>query len=315
MAIPEHLISEDEDDDAEEEPVTPPKVNLTRHRGSISAEAFGVWNKREAFTPPVYPKTPEQTAELTSVLSRSFLFHTLDMKCMQVVLLAMKGPLVLEAGHRLIQEGHSGEHLYVVTEGSFDCIKVINGAEMVVKVCVKGDLFGELALLYNCPRAASVQSREASVVWELDRGTFNNIVMEAVQRKRDQCSEVLRKVAIFANMPRTELERIIDVLKEETYPQGTVIIRQGDLGEHFYVIHEGEVMASKQTPDHPEPTTFVHKAGDYFGELALLRDAPRAASVVATSPEVRLLSMDRASFRRLMGPAEEFLQLHAARYG
>eukprot|EP00443_Scrippsiella_acuminata_P045215 CAMPEP_0115307284 /NCGR_PEP_ID=MMETSP0270-20121206/73051_1 /TAXON_ID=71861 /ORGANISM="Scrippsiella trochoidea, Strain CCMP3099" /LENGTH=321 /DNA_ID=CAMNT_0002725701 /DNA_START=60 /DNA_END=1025 /DNA_ORIENTATION=- len=313
---PERDSDEDEDDEGEEEeeetPFLPPPACL-RARGSVSAEAFGEWNQRAAFQPLVYPKTQEQMDELTMNLSGSFLFNALDSKDLQTVILAMKGPLVLEPGMRIITEGASGDHLYVVADGAMDCMKVINGLETVVKTCFRGDLFGELALLYNCPRAASVVCREVATLWELDRETFNGIVMEAVQRKRAQCSSVLRRVPLFQGLSVTLLENIIDALKVETHPQGATIIEQGADGNEFFIVYEGQVVASRSVPEQPEPITFVHEAGDYFGELSLLRDEPRAATVV-TATNVQLLSMDRATFKRLMGPAEEFLEREASRY-
>jgi len=310
---------ESSDTDEPDSPLPPPpRAAVTKHRTSVSAEAFGEWNQRVIFSPPVYPKTPEQVAELQQVTSQSFLFYSLEPKDLEVVIAAFKGPLVVEPGLRIIQEGDDGGQLYVVTAGAMDCVKVINGEELVVKTCVQGDLFGELALLYNCPRAASVQSREESVLWELDRATFNNIVMEGVQRKRSQCLAVLGKVPLFASLTRGELENVIDALKMEKYPYGSVIIQQGDIGERFYIVYEGQVYATKHSLDDPdaEPQTYLHEAGDYFGELALLHNVPRGATVQSYSePDVTLLSMDRGTFGRLMGSLHSFLEEHTDRYG
>ncbi|CAE7943998.1 PKAR, partial [Symbiodinium sp. KB8] len=249
---------EDETEEPEFVPLPPPPKGRTQ-RQSVSAEAFGEWNQRVIFEPAVYPKTPDQTQELVEVTAQSFLFTSLEEKDLRVVIAAMKGPLILESGHRIIQEGDTGDHLYVVTDGSMDCVKVIDGVEMVVKTCVKGDLFGELALLYNCPRAASVQCREPAVLWELDRATFNNIVMEGVQRKRNQCLSVLSSVPLFSSITRGELENIIDALKMERRPRGDVIISQGEVGDHFYIVYEGQVMASKITEESPEPVMMIHE--------------------------------------------------------
>jgi|EP00927_Polykrikos_kofoidii_P073821 cAMP-dependent protein kinase regulator len=306
------LTDEESEDDGEE--CLPPPPSAFRTRASVSAEAFGDWNKPVAFEPPVYPKSDEQIAELKAIVSQSFLFNTLDDSALQVLVLAMHGPLMLEPGFQLITEGDAGDHLYVIESGILDCWKVIDGTNVHVKTCVKGDLFGELALLYNCPRKASVVSREASCVWELARETFNFIVMEAVKAKRAQCSEVLHKVPMFATLSESEVENIIDALKQEKFQYGSTIITQGDEGHHFYIIYAGEVMASRDPCDGSEPITMFHKAGDYFGELSMLTGQARAASVVACSQEVQLLSMDRATFKRLMGPLEEFFQRGVARY-
>lgn len=202
--------------------------------------------------------------------------------------------------------------MYVVTEGSLECTKVIDGVNTVVKICALGDIFGELALLYSCPRTASVSSREASVVWELDRETFNNIVLEGVIRKRNQCSAVLRKVQLFESMSSDDLESMVDAMKQITVPAGHVILQQGDFGDDFFIVYSGQAVATRVS-EVAEATSMVHEAGDYFGELALLRNEPRAATVVAHS-EVSLMSMDRATFKRLMGPVEEFMQRQTSRY-
>mmetsp|Transcript_92236 Transcript_92236/g.243858 ORF Transcript_92236/g.243858 Transcript_92236/m.243858 type:complete len:315 (+) Transcript_92236:54-998(+) len=313
MACSVEQVSSEEDSDGEQppSPLAPPPATR-KQRSSVSAEAFGAWNKRVTYVPPAYAKTPEQAALLYQVLSSSFLMSSLESHDLQVVVGAMKGPCFLEPVQQIIREGDDGDHLYVVTEGVLDCSKVVDGVDTVVKTCVPGDIFGELALLYSCPRRASVVSREASVVWELDRETFNYIVMEGIIRKRSQCSAMLRRVPLFQAMPDGDIENIIDAMKQVYFPAGHVIIQQGDPGEHFFFVYSGQVVATKESAD-SEPVSMAHEAGDYFGELALLWDAPRAATVVS-STEVCLMSMDRATFKRLMGPVEGFLERETSRY-
>jgi len=309
-------IADDEESEvssgAEDMPLPPPRAMGSR--SSVSAEAFGSWNQRTLFTPPVWPKPDAQVHQLSETLQRSFLFQSLEDTDLQVVSLAMRGPLPLEPGHRIIQEGQSGDHLYIVQDGVLDCAKFLDGCERVVKTCQSGDIFGELAILYNCPRAASVVSRTASTVWELDRETFNNIVMGAVLRKRELYNSLLRRVPLFAHTTEGEMANIIDVLKLEVFPYGSVIVHQGEEGNHFFIVLEGQAVATKVTLENPEPITFVHQAGDYFGELALLQNAPRAASVQAASEQVKLLSMDRSTFQRLMGNCEQYLYAGIDRY-
>ena len=71
--------------------------------------------------------------------------------------------------------------MYVLESGSLECTKVFKKGDppTKLKVYVPGEGFGELALLYNAPRAATITATEASVVWKLDRGTFNHIVKDA----------------------------------------------------------------------------------------------------------------------------------------
>merc|ERR1711862_175162 len=88
-------------------------------------------------------------------------------------------------GERIIKEGDEGDCLYVIQEGVFDFYKTIGGEEKLVKTSGSGEAFGELALLYNCPRAASAECKEAAILLELDRKTFNAIVKDAAVQKRE----------------------------------------------------------------------------------------------------------------------------------
>ena len=90
----------------------------------------------------------------------------------------------LNAGEVIITEGLNGDELYVVEQGKLACSKVINGSEQHLKNYEAGDVFGELALLYNAPRAATIKAVEGSQLWVLDRNTFNHIVKDASQKKR-----------------------------------------------------------------------------------------------------------------------------------
>ena len=83
----------------------------------------------------------------------------LDDKDLQVVIDAMDEKNV-EAGEDVIREGDAGDVLYIVESGELSCSKVINGKDTFLKKFNAGDVFGELALLYNAPRAASYNAQE-----------------------------------------------------------------------------------------------------------------------------------------------------------
>merc|ERR1719454_1164701 len=101
-----------------------------------------------------------------------------------------------------------------------------DGSEVPVKTCEAGDVFGELALLYNCPRAASVECKENGTLWQLDRDTFNHIVKEAAQKKRQRYDSFLSKVPLLASMDAYERSQLADALKSETFTTGQTIVSQ-----------------------------------------------------------------------------------------
>lgn len=163
-------------------------------------------------------------------------------------------------------------------------------------------------MLYNAPRAATITANEAGVLWRLDRETFNHIVKDAASRKREKYEEFLTKVAIFSTMEPYERAKLADAFKQVTFKAGETIITEGQPGNDLFLLQDGEAFATKVL-EAGKPATQVmeYRAGDYFGERALIKNEPRAANVIAKSDCV-LVTMDRHSVKRLLGPLEELLK-------
>lgn len=81
----------------------------------------------------------------------------------------------------VIKQGDDGDHIYIVVSGTLACSKIFEGEKEQKHLLnyKSGSAFGELALLYNVPRAATIQATEASLLYSLDRECFNNIVKGA----------------------------------------------------------------------------------------------------------------------------------------
>jgi len=306
---------EDDDDDCDDIPESfrKPEGQMGASRQSVSAEAYGTWNEKKAFTAPKHPKTDEQKERLNQTLQKSFMFNQLEPQDMETILMACK-EATFQADQKVITEGEDGDFLFVIEKGSLDCIKTIDGAEKVVKTCVPGDVFGELALLYNCPRAASVVAKGDCICWQLDRESFNYIVKDAAVKRRNKYDAFLKNVVLISSIEPYERSQIADALKSETFKKGEVIVKQDEPGDKFYILEEGALYATKMTPSEGEKRVMDYKAGDYFGELALLKNQPRAASVVVSSDTVKVLSMSRISFNKMLGPLQHILQRHCASY-
>ena len=180
---------------------------------------------------------------------------------------------------------------------------------------VPGESFGELALLYNAPRAATIIANTECDLWALDRKTFTYIIKSAVQKKREKYDNFLSEVEILSCMERDERDRISDALKEEWFSKGDYIIHEGETGDRFYLISEGTAIATKHLePGKPATLVKNYQPGDYFGERALLMDQPRAANIIAESEQVCVVSLDRAAFKRLLGPLEKILARNEDEY-
>jgi cAMP-dependent protein kinase regulator len=307
----------EEDDEGEDDSAMLEAMKAKANRGqrqSVSAEAYGAWNKVTDFQPSVHPKTDDQKVRLRAILCKSFLFSALTAADLNIIVDAMVDA-EFAAGSCIITEGADGDNLYVIEEGNPVCKKLIDGEQKVVKTCEPGDVFGELALLYNCPRAASVEAPERCMCWSLDRLTFNTIVREAATKRSLQYDKFLKTVSLFGAMDMFGRSQIVDSLQCETFKQNDYILRQGQPGDRFYIVEEGSLAVHKQFNSGEEPRNVLkYRGGDYFGELALLRNQPRSASVVVVSATAKVVSLSRKSFNNLLGSLIPALNRRAEQY-
>ena len=109
----------------------------------------------------------------------------------------------------------------------------------------------------------------------------------------------LKSLSLFQNVDEEILEKLAGKFKGETFAAGETIIKQGDPGDKFYIVLSGKTEA-KQTGKHGRDVRLgIMNAGNYFGEIALLKDSPRVASVEAMTP-TSVLGLDRKDFDRLL---------------
>jgi len=310
----EEASESDEDDYIDDLPDAALARMKNPARTSVSQEVYGIFNKKGNFDARVIEKSEAVQQKIKSRLLESFMFSNLDKKDLKVVIDAMEVK-DFEEGKTIIKQGDDGAELFLVGEGLLQCFKEIKGKEdLYLRDYEHGDSFGELALLYNCPRAATIRAKTKSTLYSLDRDTFNLIVKESSQKRREKYEQILKKVSILNSVSAYERSQIADAIKEENFKKGDQIIKQGDEGSIFYMISEGEAIANRVfEPGEEEKEVMQYTPGDYFGELALLRNEPRAASVVATT-ELVVLKLDRLSFKRMIGPLENILRRNMEMY-
>ncbi|XP_022918268.1 cGMP-dependent protein kinase, isozyme 1 [Onthophagus taurus] len=207
-----------------------------------------------------------------------------------------------QAGTYVIREGEAGAHLFVSASGDFEVVK----DKKVLGRMGPGKAFGELAILYNCTRTASIRALVDSKVWMLDRKVFQQIMVRTGMQRLQDNVNFLRSVPLLQNLSNEVLAKIADVLEVEMYPAGTYIIRQGATGDTFFIISSGKVKITQRIPGVVEEQEIrTLDRGDYFGEQALLKEDFRTASVIALHPGVECLTLDRDSFIQLIGDLSE----------
>lgn len=134
------------------------------------------------------------------------------------------------------------------------------------------------------------------------------------RKKREKYENFLKSVEILAEIDPYELSQVSDALQIKKVKAGEAIIKQKETGDVFYMLEEGEAYAEKEFADNGKAEKVKdYNKGSYFGELALIKNEPRAASVIAKT-DCRLLSLDRMSFKRLLGPIENILKRNSDAY-
>ena len=129
------------------------------------------------------PKSEKTKLLILSLIRHSILFQNVDYQDEETLINAME-ERATNADETVIQEGENGDALFIVESGEYDCYKVINGENKYLKTYKHGDAFGELALMYNAPRAATIKVKTPGTLYSLDRITFSQVVKNAATKKR-----------------------------------------------------------------------------------------------------------------------------------
>lgn len=280
----------------------------SRNRVSISAEVFGANNDPSRFVAPVHLKSTEQAAKIKATVMKCFLFSAVSSKDLDVLVSAFEA-FEASAGDTLIRQGDAGDKLFLIESGTADFSKKspLDGETRHLCTMSDGECFGELALMYNSPRACTVVAKTDMKLWTLDRSTFNHIVRRAVIDKREKYDKLLRSVALLKKLDPYDRCRLADALTEKTFEDEDIIV-EGTMGTSLFMILEGKAEAYCQG-------TLVksYSEGGYFGEVALLAQTPRASTVKAVG-KCTVVELERESCVNLLGPMEDCLRNNLQEY-
>ncbi|XP_027196687.2 cAMP-dependent protein kinase type II regulatory subunit isoform X2 [Dermatophagoides pteronyssinus] len=305
-------LNDDDNDSTSSEIKPPARLSFTR-RKSVFAEHYDPEEDEGDNEQIFYPKSDEQRQCLSEAIKNILLFRSLEPTEMNEVIDAMFERKV-EANEVVIKQGDDGDNFYVIADGTFS-ITVANddGSEKEVGKYVGSGSFGELALMYNMPRAATVRAVTSGSLWAMSRQTFRRIVLKRAFMKRKEYESFIEKVEIFKFLEYYEKMSLSDAFMARCYKNGDLIIKQGDQADGMYFVQEGVVRIVKEENGQEQELSRVEKGG-YFGELALITKKPRAATVYAATDEVKLAFLDVGAFERLLGPCMNIMKRNFNHY-
>uniref|UniRef100_A0A665UPF5 cAMP-dependent protein kinase type II regulatory subunit n=1 Tax=Echeneis naucrates TaxID=173247 RepID=A0A665UPF5_ECHNA len=279
----------------------------------LCAEAFNPDEDEEDKEPRVtHPKTDEQRQRLQESCRDILLFKNLDPEEMSQVLDAMFEKFCTEGEH-IIDQDDDGDNFYVIESGTFNIFVKVDGTEKLVGCYDNRGSFGELALMYNTPRAATIIAISTGALWCLDRLTFRRIIVKNNAKKRKLYEAFIETLPLLTSLELSERMKVVDVLSTKVYNDSQQIIAQGDLADSFYIVESGQVRITMKRSREEEVDITTCSRGQYFGELALVTNKPRAASAYAVG-SVKCLVMDVKAFERLLGPCMDIMKRNIANY-
>lgn len=180
--------------------------------------------------------------------------------------------------------------------------------EVFWKNIQSGEAFGELALLYDAPRSATITALMDCSCWVLDRTTFKSIIMASAVRERSIRLQFLDNIKVFEKMDRYKKIKLLDGLEVQNYNKDSVIVWENEIGEYFYMIESGEVHCVKTEGEDKQTFVRALKEGDYFGEIALMEDDSKRTLTVIAAQDTKLLAMAKKTFFTCLGEFSNYLQ-------
>ncbi|KAM4745172.1 cGMP-dependent protein kinase 1 [Anableps anableps] len=237
-------------------------------------------------------KSQESKRLIQAAFLKNDLLKNLDEEEIKAVTACMRRTTINQ-GCFVIQEGASGDQAFVLEEGKLDMTK--DGQKVLT--FEPEDMFGEVALLYNCTHTYSVSAQTDSKLWAIDCKSYQSVLAQCGLSRLSHSVELLRSIPFFQSLPDDVISKLFDHMEETNYSDGEYVFRQGAVGDTFYIISKGQVNVTEKKPGRLEQIALAELSErQWFGEKALWGETIRPVNVMALG-EVTCLVIDRRTFR------------------
>jgi len=245
------------------------------------------------------PKTDGEKDEIRLALSKSDLFGNVNSDDMEILIKRFQS-VGVEIGEEVIKQGSDGDLFYIVSSGKYVASLSQQGNAIVAEYG-EGESFGELALLYNAPRAASVTCKEGGRLWAIERKVFRYVVItKGAANLQERTDKFLKSISLLSPLSDAQRAALAEKLEVLDYGDQEYVCKKGDIADALFFIKKGELAV--HMGDGKDDVARM-KAGDVFGESCLeptSDDATRKANIVAVG-EVTVLKLTAAAFKEQIG--------------
>ncbi|CAJ1367601.1 unnamed protein product [Effrenium voratum] len=293
------LVAVGDSDEDEDDEVIDLQPFVRPRRGGVCAEP---WTKGY-YKEKLWTKHETWEHILKDVMREATVFKQFGDKDLDRFIRPMETHLRYD-GEVFAEEGERADSLFVVLEGTLACYQ--SGIAEPVARKTRGALVDEVAVLFAYPRRYLMKAEGECIVAKLTHSEYVTLCTRMAFRARSRYKYMLKSSKMLEMMEDEALEKLCDAFNLRRYKPGADIVVQGEQGAEFYLITSGTARVWVKSGDDEQEYVRLH-AGNLFGERALLKNEPRAASVTAVT-EVEVLVLSRGKFERLLGSMDDLQQ-------
>jgi cGMP-dependent protein kinase 1 len=244
-------------------------------------------------------KTKKDIELINIALNKHFIFTSLSENNRNLLIDRMKH-YSLTSNQIVFEQNQTGNNFFIVITGKLDVI--VNGNK--VNTLVRRDSFGELALLHNTPRSATIIAIEETTLWGLDRKTFRKALETVNAQNYLENQQFIEIVPLFKILTSSQKDALVGSLSTLKFRVGEKVVNEGDPGDLFYIIKEGTVSCTQKG----KLIRQMFK-GDFFGEQALLYNSVRTATITATT-DLKCVAIGRERLTKVLGNQLQHILYH-----
>lgn len=204
------------------------------------------------------------------------------------------------AGETVFEKNAPGSSLFGIAEGSVHVRIDPDDPSRIVPIG-QGSIFGEVGLISGRRRGSTIVAAEPTICVEISRNAALKLMSQVppARREIERISTERQLLQMFGSgLTPDDIKEVVDTAKLSTVPAGTEIIREGDAGKNIFVIRVGSMIVEKEIGGKRVFLSYL-PAGSYVGEMALLDDSPRNATVRAAIKS-EVIEIDGEAFRRVL---------------
>lgn len=226
-----------------------------------------------------------------NALSKNHLFRGLTLEDFEAIFPKLTF-VIAEKGQYIFKQDSYGSMFFIINSGKVEVI--VNNRKRVI--LSKENCFGELALLSNSKRKASVKALSKCSFWVLNRDHFFSTLKKIYSRSYDKIFKLISNTCFFTNFPDNQKDQITKLAIHHKYEDQEQIIHEGDEGDVLYILKYGSVIFKKSG----EEILRYSNPGEMFGEGSMLTGYKRSATCISLG-QTELISLDRSSMQKVFG--------------